>query len=68
VITPGYKGELGMSDDQIAQFEAQAAASAPSGRVGTPEEIASAVAFLASSESTFINGAELFVDGGAAQI
>jgi NAD(P)-dependent dehydrogenase (short-subunit alcohol dehydrogenase family) len=68
VVTPAYKSELGMNDEQIAQFEAQAAASAPSGRTGTPEEIASAVAFLASSDSSFINGAELFVDGGAAQI
>ncbi len=68
IITAAYKSELGMDDEQIVQFGAQAAANAPSGRTGTPEEIASAVAFLASSEGSFINGAELFVDGGAAQI
>jgi NAD(P)-dependent dehydrogenase (short-subunit alcohol dehydrogenase family) len=43
VITPGYKSELGLSDEQIAQFEAQAAATTPLGRAGTPDEIAKAV-------------------------
>jgi NAD(P)-dependent dehydrogenase (short-subunit alcohol dehydrogenase family) len=40
----------------------------PMGRFGTPDEIASAAVFLASADSTFVTGAELFVDGGAAQI
>src|SRR6185312_105673 len=48
VVTPGYKNELGMNDDQIKQFETQAAAGTPLGRVGTPDEIAKAVLFLAS--------------------
>jgi NAD(P)-dependent dehydrogenase (short-subunit alcohol dehydrogenase family) len=68
VITPGYKSELGMSDEQIEQFKAQVAASAPSGRVGTPDEIAKAVVFLASDDSSYVNGIELFVDGGMAQV
>jgi NAD(P)-dependent dehydrogenase (short-subunit alcohol dehydrogenase family) len=68
VVTPGYTNELGMNDEQIAQFVAETAASSPSGRVGTPEEIASAVVFLASAESSYVNGAELFVDGGVAQV
>lgn len=38
------------------------------GRIGTPEDIASAVAFLASDAATYINGIELFVDGGASQV
>jgi NAD(P)-dependent dehydrogenase (short-subunit alcohol dehydrogenase family) len=38
------------------------------GRLGRPEEIAKAVAFLASSDASFITGAELYVDGGAAQV
>lgn len=40
----------------------------PLGRVGEPEEIAKAAVFLASDESSFVNGAELFADGGQAQV
>ncbi len=68
VITPGYKSELGLTDEQIAQMKTQAAATTPLGRVGTPDEIAKAVVFLASDDSSYITGVELFVDGGAAQI
>ena len=68
VVTPGYKNELGMSDEQIKAFEALAAAATPLGRAGTPDEIAKAVVFLASDDSTYMTGADLFVDGGAAQI
>jgi NAD(P)-dependent dehydrogenase (short-subunit alcohol dehydrogenase family) len=68
VVTPAYKSDLGLSDAQIKQFEAQGAAAAPLGRVGTPDEIAKAVVFLASDDSSYITGADLFVDGGAAQI
>jgi NAD(P)-dependent dehydrogenase (short-subunit alcohol dehydrogenase family) len=68
IITPGYKNELGLSDEQIGQMEEQTAATTPAGRVGTPDEVAKAVLFLASDASSYINGIELFVDGGAAQI
>ncbi len=44
------------------------AASVPLGRLGEPEEIGRAVVFLASDESSFINAAEIYVDGGMAQI
>jgi NAD(P)-dependent dehydrogenase (short-subunit alcohol dehydrogenase family) len=57
-----------MTDEQVEAFMAQAAATTPLGRVGTPDEIARAVVFLASEDSRFVDGAELFVDGGAAQI
>jgi NAD(P)-dependent dehydrogenase (short-subunit alcohol dehydrogenase family) len=40
----------------------------PRGEIGRPEEIATAALFLASEDSSFVNGAELFVDGGTAQI
>jgi NAD(P)-dependent dehydrogenase (short-subunit alcohol dehydrogenase family) len=42
--------------------------SVPLGRVGTPSEVAKAVVFLASDDSSYITGAEIFVDGGMAQV
>ena len=67
LITPGYKS-VGLNDKQIEQIEAQAAAAAPLGRVGTTDEIASAVLFPASDDRSYVNGAELFADGGFTQI
>jgi NAD(P)-dependent dehydrogenase (short-subunit alcohol dehydrogenase family) len=40
----------------------------PMGRIGQPQEIAKAALFLASDDSSFVTGIELFVDGGTAQI
>ena len=57
-----------MKDAQIEEFTSQATLTTPLCRVGTPDEIAKAVVFLASDDSSFIKGTELFVDGGAAQI
>ncbi len=67
VVTPGYRNELGLDDNGIKELEALAALS-PAGRAGTPEEIASAVLFLASDESSYVTGTELFVDGGSTQV
>jgi len=68
IVTPAYKSELGLSDEQIEGFKNQAAALAPLGRTGTADEIAKAVSFLASDDASYITGIELFVDGGTAQI
>jgi NAD(P)-dependent dehydrogenase (short-subunit alcohol dehydrogenase family) len=68
VITPGYKTQFGFTDEQIEYMRSRTGEIAPLGRAGTPEEIASAVVFLASEESSYITGIELFVDGGTAQI
>jgi NAD(P)-dependent dehydrogenase (short-subunit alcohol dehydrogenase family) len=68
VVTPAYKSELKLTDDQIEQFVAQMAAVTPLGRAGTPDEIAKAVSFLASDDASYITGIELIVDGGRTQI
>jgi NAD(P)-dependent dehydrogenase (short-subunit alcohol dehydrogenase family) len=47
---------------------AQLAAGIPMGRVGSSDEVAKAAVFLASDDSSFVSGIELFVDGGSAQI
>ena len=67
VPTPGYD-LLGLTQEQIQDFITSQADTIPLGRVGTPDEIAKAVVFLASDDSSFVNGIELFVDGGMAQI
>jgi len=43
-------------------------ATTPLGRLAEPSEVAAAALFLASDDSSFVNGSELFVDGGSAQI
>ena len=66
VPTPGYD-LMGLTEEQIQGFVASMAATIPLGRVGTPDEIAKVVVFLASDDSSFVNGIELFVDGGMAR-
>ena len=65
IDTPGLR-ELAQTDGQglNALFRDRI----PLGRVGRPEEIASAVSFLASDDSSYVAGSELFVDGGLAQV
>jgi NAD(P)-dependent dehydrogenase (short-subunit alcohol dehydrogenase family) len=50
------------------QIKTSVVAKVPLGRFGTPDEIAAAALFLASDDSSFVTGTELFVDGGTAQI
>ena len=66
VHTPGLAG-LAPVEQQQGLLD-HLATLVPIGRLGQPGEVAKAVAFLASDDSSFINGIELFVDGGTAQI
>jgi NAD(P)-dependent dehydrogenase (short-subunit alcohol dehydrogenase family) len=68
VPTPGYNTALGMNQEAVDQFVNASVVNIPLGRPGTTDEIAKAVSFLASDDSSYVNGIELFVDGGLAQI
>jgi NAD(P)-dependent dehydrogenase (short-subunit alcohol dehydrogenase family) len=61
-------GKTGMTEEQTQQAGAQIAQAVPAGRFGTEREIADAVVFLASDESKYVVGADLYVDGGMGQI
>ncbi|CAM5773236.1 dehydrogenase [Labrys miyagiensis] len=72
-ISPGVTDTAGLNElfgggEQAQGTKDYLATLIPAGRVGQPEEIARAVLFLASDEASFVNGVELFVDGGQAQI
>jgi len=66
--TPGLVELAGPDAAQQQGLVDYLAAQIPLGRVGEPVEIANAAVFLASDDASFVNGAELFVDGGQAQI
>lgn len=68
VITPGYENHLKLTDEQIQGIKAHTAQVTPLGRDGSAEEIARVVTFLASDDSSYMTGAELFVDGGLTQV
>ena len=68
IETPAGFARTGLPKEQIDQFIQDVVAKVPMKRIGQPSEIASAVAFLASSDASFMTGAEITVDGGLAQI
>ena len=67
IDTPGLNG-LAQSHEQLEQFKRRFVSTVPLGRMGSPDEVAKVVSFLASDDSSYVTGIELFVDGGVAQI
>ncbi|MGY0792272.1 SDR family NAD(P)-dependent oxidoreductase [Azospirillum argentinense] len=68
IRTPGLVELAGPDAAQQQGLVDYLAAQVPLGRVGDPDEIAKAAVFLASDDSSFVNGVELFADGGMAQV
>ena len=72
-VSPGptdtlFQSHLGLTEEQRKQIVRSLVTAIPLGRLGDPDEVAKAVVFLASDDSSFITGIELFVDGGQAQV
>jgi NAD(P)-dependent dehydrogenase (short-subunit alcohol dehydrogenase family) len=67
IETPGLDG-LAKNEEERKAVVTQLTSGVPLGRMGEPDEIAKAAVFLASADSSFVAGVELFVDGGAAAV
>ncbi len=63
-VNPGWVAVERTVGDMSEERREELAAQHPTGRIGTPEDIASAVAYLASGEAGFVTGTQLLVDGG----
>lgn len=72
VLSPGHIDTPILDDlqqgDALVKMKKEMEHNVPLGRLGDPDEIAKAVSFLASDEASYVSGAELYVDGGVAQI
>ena len=68
VIDTPMTSSMVQSEELGEQLKTNLVSAVPMGRMGSPDEIAKAVSFLASDDSSYVTGIELFVDGGMAQI
>lgn len=68
VLSPGYTDTPGLAQFVTDEEKTAMAASVPLGRMANPDDLGKAAVFLASDDSAYVTGIELFVDGGAAQI
>jgi NAD(P)-dependent dehydrogenase (short-subunit alcohol dehydrogenase family) len=68
VLSPGHVETPGLTGLMSEEQKAAAVALVPLGRIGTPDDLGKAAVFLASDDSAYVTGIELFVDGGVAQI
>jgi NAD(P)-dependent dehydrogenase (short-subunit alcohol dehydrogenase family) len=67
VLSPGHIDTPGLSNLMTDAQQADAVATVPLERLGTPDDLGKAAVFLASDDSSYVNGVEFFVDGGVAQ-
>jgi NAD(P)-dependent dehydrogenase (short-subunit alcohol dehydrogenase family) len=67
VLSPGHIDTPGLSNLMTDGQKADAVATVPLERLGTPDDLGKAAVFLASDDSSYVNGVEFFVDGGVAQ-
>jgi NAD(P)-dependent dehydrogenase (short-subunit alcohol dehydrogenase family) len=68
INTPEGFARTGLSKEAMEEFANRIVSQVPMKRIGQPDEIAGAVAFLASSDASYMTGAEIPVDGGFGQI
>jgi len=68
VLSPGHVATPGLSQLMTDEQKASAVALVPLGRIGTPDDLGKTAVFLASDDSAYVTGIELFADGGVAQI
>jgi NAD(P)-dependent dehydrogenase (short-subunit alcohol dehydrogenase family) len=67
VLSPGHTDTPGLSNLLTDEHKAGIVSHVPLNRLGTPDDLSRAAVFLASEDSAYVTGIELFVDGGVAQ-